>query len=72
MTFSLDYSLAKELFTRERIPAVRYLKESFKVMGCVPDLRTCRDIVDHVQAGTVQIMDWGLGEKSILVRLGEQ
>ncbi|MHC4413519.1 MAG: hypothetical protein ACYSW6_11230 [Planctomycetota bacterium] len=69
MLFTISKELAKELFTRERIPAIRFLRNTLGIVGICPDLRVCRDIVDRIQMGAVETND--LGEESFIVRIRE-
>ena len=67
MLFTLNKKLARNLFTRDRIPAIRFLRDTMSEIGICPDLRTCRDIVDRIQTGAVETSD--LGEDTFVVRI---
>ena len=67
MLFRLNKKMARELFIRDRIPAIRFLRDTFDEIGICPDLHTCRDIVDRIKWGDVVTTD--VGENTFIVRI---
>ena len=56
MNFRLSRELAREIFIRERIPAIRFLRDRLQPTGFSPGLSVYRDIVDQVQKGQVRVI----------------
>jgi len=51
MHFTLSRELTREIFIRDRIPAIRFLRDYLQPIGFVPGLGTCKAIVEQIQAG---------------------
>lgn len=69
MNFALSPELTREIFIRERIPAIRFLRNRVQPTGLFLGLGTCRDIVDQIQKGKAWVTNLGSENETFTVRL---